>query len=155
MTIEDQVHINASHATYFTRVMTMLIAREEKLHPVLGVCFLYLTVDIHPKQGVVSLQTIGVHMCYFFFNFFFEKGMCYFLILNITCVSTTIYIYIYIKRNMIKSKGHLTPFENSLTPQASLSISSYYLFISVMLTSAVGHWLTIQLKNVFMGKEKK
>ena len=29
-------------------------------------------------------------------------------------------------------------------------------FISrVMLTSAVGHWLTIQLKKVFMGKEKK
>ena len=56
---------------------------------------------------------------------------------------------------MIKYKGHLTLFENSLTPQASLSISSYYLFISVMLTSAVGHWLTIQLKNVFMGKEKK
>ena len=24
-----------------------------------------------------------------------------------------------------------------------------------MLTSAVGHWLTIQLKEVFMGKEKK
>ena len=24
-----------------------------------------------------------------------------------------------------------------------------------MLTSAVGHWLTIQLKKVFMGKEKK
>ena len=30
---------------------------------------------------------------------------------------------------MIKYKGHLTLFENSLTPQASLSISSYYLFI--------------------------
>ena len=73
MTIEDQVHINASHATYFIRVMTMLIVREEKLHPVLGVCFLYLTVDIHPKQGVVSLKTIGVHMCYLFFIFFLRK----------------------------------------------------------------------------------
>ena len=30
---------------------------------------------------------------------------------------------------MIKYKGHLTLFENSLAPQASSSISIYYLFI--------------------------